>query len=444
MATSNQFQLLTERRFAPFFATQFLGAFNDNVFRNGLIIVITFQGITVFDMNASQLANIAGALFMLPFFLFSAGAGQLADKYEKSKLMRIVKMIEICLMLLAAFALVNDLYELLFFVLFLLGCQSTLFGPVKYAYLPQKLETHELIGGNALVESGTYLAIIFGLLVGDLAVARDPDNLYVLATCLIAFAVVGYLTSRAVPHTPPVDPDLKFSWNLWRETAHIVNFARKDRTVFLAILGISWFWFVGSAITLQIPAYTLDILQGSQSINIVLLVTFSIGIGAGALLCERLSGHRVEPGLVPFGSIGLTVFAIDLYLAQPVMQVTPVHSFAELLDRDGSIRILLDIVMLGAFGGIYSVPLYAMIQERADRHHLSRIIAANNIFNSLFIVMAALMALFILNAGLSIPALFAIVGVLNALFAAAIYVALPEFVRRFREWIRNPLGRQPN
>jgi len=444
VATSNQFKLLAERRFAPFFATQFLGAFNDNVFRNGLIIVITFQGITVFDMNASQLANIAGALFMLPFFLFSASAGQLADKYEKSQLMRIVKTIEICLMLLAAFALVNDLYELLFFVLFLLGFQSTLFGPVKYAYLPQKLETHELIGGNALVESGTYLAIIFGLLVGDLAVARDPDNLYVLAICLITFAVVGYMTSRAVPHTPPVDPDLKFSWNIWRETTHIVGFARKDRAVFLAILGISWFWFFGSAITLQIPAYTLDILQGNQSINIVLLVTFSIGIGAGSLLCERLSGHRVEPGLVPFGSIGLTVFAIDLYFAQPVMHVTPVNSFAELLDRDGSIRILLDIVMLGTFGGIYSVPLYAMIQERADRHHLSRIIAANNIINSLFIVMAALMALLMLNAGLSIPALFAIVGVLNALFAAVIYMALPEFIGRFRVWIQNPLGRQPN
>ena len=442
MATSNQFKLLTKRRFAPFFATQFLGAFNDNVFRNGLIIVITFQGITVFDMNASQLANIAGALFMLPFFLFSASAGQLADKYEKSQLIRIIKTIEICLMLLAAFALVNDLYKLLFFVLFLMGFQSTLFGPIKFAYLPQKLETSELIGGNALVESGTYLAIIFGLLVGDLAVARDPDNLYVLCTCLILFAVVGYMASRAVPHTPPVDPDLKFSWNIYRETVDIVSFARKDRAVFLAILGISWFWFFGSAITLQIPAYTLDILQGNQSINIVLLVTFSIGIGAGSLLCERLSGHRVELGLVPFGSIGLTVFAIDLYFAQPVMHATPVNSFAELLDRASSIRILLDIVMLGAFGGIYSVPLYAMIQERADQRHLSRIIAANNIINSLFIVMAAVMALLLLNADLSIPALFAIVGVLNAFFAAAIYMALPEFIGRFRVWIRNPLGRQ--
>ena len=441
MSASNQFKLLTERRFAPFFATQFLGAFNDNVFRNGLIIVITFQGISVFDLNASQLANVAGALFILPFFLFSASAGQLADKFEKSRLMRIVKTIEICLMLLAAYALVSDMYELLFLVLFLMGFQSTLFGPVKYAYLPQKLDSSELIGGNALVESGTYLAIIFGLVVGDLAVAQDPDNLYFLSICLVTFALVGYLASRSVPHTPPVDPDLTIDWNVWRETWRIVGYAREDRSVFIAILGISWFWFFGSAITLQIPAYTLDILHGNQAINIVLLVAFSVGVGIGSLLCERLSGHRIELGLVPLGSIGLTIFAVDLYFAQPEMHTTAVNSAAELLDRPGSLRVLADISMLGAFGGIYSVPLYAMIQERATRHHLSRIIAANNIVNSLFIVMAAMLALTLLNAGLTIPEFFAVIGILNAIFAACIYRALPEFVQCFKTWVSNPLRR---
>ncbi|MGI9262789.1 MAG: MFS transporter [Woeseiaceae bacterium] len=441
MSASNQFKLLTERRFAPFFATQFLGAFNDNVFRNALIIVITFQGITVFDLNASQLANVAGALFILPFFIFSATAGQLADKYEKSGLMRIVKTIEIALMLLAAYAFVRDLYELLFLVLFLMGFQSTLFGPVKYAYLPQKLDNNELMGGNGLVEAGTYLAIIFGLVVGDLAVARDPDNLYFLSACLVAFATAGYFASRAVPHTPPVDPDLVISWNVWRQTGQIVGFARKDRSVFLAIVGISWFWFLGSAITLQIPAYTLDILNGNQAINVVLLIAFSIGVGIGSLLCERLSGHRIELGLVPLGSIGLTVFAIDLYFAQPEMNIEAVTTAGELFARAGSLRVLIDLAMIGAFGGIYSVPLYAMVQERAARQHLSRVIAANNIVNSLFIVMAAMLALVSLNAGLTIPEFFVVVGVLNALFAVCLYAAVPEFVQSFKSWIRNPLSR---
>lgn len=440
MSASNQFKLLTERRFAPFFATQFLGAFNDNVFRNALIIVITFQGITVFDLNASQLANVAGALFILPFFLFSASAGQLADKYEKSGLIRIVKIIEIGLMLLAAYAFASDMYELLFLVLFLMGFQSTLFGPVKYAYLPQKLDNSELIGGNALVESGTYLAIIFGLVVGDLAVARDPENLYFLSACLVAFATAGYFASRAIPRTPPVDPDLTISWNVWRETWRIVGFAREDRSVFLAILGISWFWFLGSAITLQIPAYTLDILNGNQAINVVLLVAFSIGVGIGSLLCERLSGHRIELGLVPLGSIGLTIFAVDLYFAQPEMNIVAVTTATELLDRAGSIRILTDIAMIGAFGGIYSVPLYAMIQERATRQHLSRVIAANNIVNSLFIVMAAILALISLNAGLTIPEFFVVIGIMNAVFAVCLYAALPEFVKRFKSWIRQLPG----
>ncbi len=418
-----------------------MGAFNDNVFRNGLIIVITFQGVSVFNLNASQLANIAGALFILPFFLFSAGAGQLADKYEKSRLMRIIKTIEIVLMCLAAFSLMSGYYEALLVVLFLMGFQSTLFGPVKYAYLPQKLDVAELIGGNALVESGTYLAIILGLVVGGLAVALDPGNQALLSACLIGIAVTGYLSSRAIPDTPPVDPGLTLRWNILRETRNIVEFAREDRSVFLSIIGISWFWFFGSAMTLQIPAYTLDILNGNEAITTVLLVAFAVGVGVGSLMCERLSGHRIELGLVPLGSIGLSVFAIDLYFAQPLMHMTAVQSMSELLARPGSVRILFDLAMLGAAGGLYSVPLYALIQERAARQHLSRVIAANNILNALFIVMAAVLALLLLNAGLSIPEFFVVLGGMNILFAAYIFLSLPEFLRRFRAWLRKPLAR---
>jgi MFS family permease len=437
---SSQFRLLSERRFAPFFATQFLGAFNDNVFRNGLIIVITFQGVQVFGLNASQLANIAGAIFILPFFLFSATAGQLADKYEKSRLMRLVKMIEISLMIFAAFALISKTYSVLFLVLFLMGCQSTLFGPVKYSYLPQKLDTSELIGGNALVESGTYLAIILGLIVGGISVALDPGNQYLLSGSLIAIAVTGYLCSRGVPETPAVDPNLDVNWNPWRETRHIIGFAREDRSVFVAIIGISWFWFYGSAMTLQIPAYTLDILNGNEEITTILLVAFAVGVGIGALLCERLSGHRIEIGLVPLGSIGLTVVGVDLYFAQPIKHPEAVATLAELVARPGSIRVLADLALLGAFGGLYSVPLYAMVQERANRQHLSRIIAANNILNALFIVCAAGLALMLLNAGLSIPEFFVVIAGLNVLLAMYLYVASPEFARRFLSWVRGAGG----
>jgi hypothetical protein len=287
--------LLGQRRFAPFFATQFLGALNDNIFRNGLVILITFQGVRIAGMDAGQLANVAGLLFILPFFLFSATAGQLADKYEKSRLMRRIKILEIALMMMAAFAFVTRRYTLLLVVLFLMGCQSTLFGPVKYAYLPQQLARDELIGGNALVESGTYMAIIFGLIIGGISVAADADNQVILATCLVGVAVIGYLASRQIPATRAVDPDLEINWNAWTETWHIVGFAREKRSVFLSILGISWFWFFGSAMTIQLPAYTLEILNGNEEITTGLLVAFAVGVGIGSLLCERMSGHRIEP-----------------------------------------------------------------------------------------------------------------------------------------------------
>ena len=435
MSESDQFSLLAQRRFAPFFVTQFLGALNDNIFRNGLVILITFQSVRIAGMDAVQLANVAGALFILPFFLFSATAGQLADKYEKSRLMRGIKLLEIALMVLAAIAFVTQSYTLLLAVLFLMGCQSTLFGPVKYAYLPQQLAKEELVGGNALVESGTYMAIIFGLIIGGISVAADYENQIVLASCLVGVAIVGYVASRQVPATKAVDPELVINWNAWTETLHIIGFAREKRSVFLSILGISWFWFFGSAMTIQLPAYTLGILNGNEAITTALLVAFALGVGIGSLLCERMSGHRIELGLVPFGSIGLSVFAIDLYFAQPTMHVDAVHSVGEFLLRPGSWRILVDLSLLGAFGGFYSVPLYALIQNRTERKYLSRVIAANNIINALFMVAAAILAFSVLALGLSIPQFYLILALLNVLVAIFIFTLLPEFLMRFLVWM---------
>jgi len=435
VSDSSQFRLLGQRRFAPFFATQFFGALNDNIFRNGLVILVTFQGVFVAGMDPGMLANVAGALFILPFFLFSATAGQLADKYEKSMLMRRIKMLEIALMSIAATAFYTQSFTLLLVVLFLMGCQSTLFGPVKYAYLPQQLATEELVGGNALVESGTYVAIILGLIAGGLLVDGSADHQTLIGVTLIAVAGLGFLTSRQVPTTPAVDPTLSVELNPWKETWRIVGFARKEKSVFLSILGVSWFWFFGSAMTLQIPAYTKVILNGNEFITTCLLAAFAVGVGIGSLLCERMSDHRVELGLVPFGSIGLSLFAIDLYFAQPVATSTAVNSVADFLGRPGSWRVLIDLMMLGAFGGFYSVPLYALIQQRSERSHLSRIIAANNIINAIFMVGASLLSIGLLSAGLSIPQLFLVIAALNALVAIYIYSLLPEFLMRFLAWI---------
>jgi 1-acyl-sn-glycerol-3-phosphate acyltransferase len=435
VSEQSQFSLLTQRRFGPFFLTQFLGALNDNVFRNGLVILVTFQGILIAGMDHGNLAIFAAFLFILPFFLFSATAGQLADKYEKSMLMRRIKLLEIGLMALAAIGLLTSSYMLLLSVLFLMGCQSTLFGPVKYAYLPQQLAPEELIGGNALVEAGTYVAIILGLIIGGMMVAVNPNNLFPLAGALLAFAVAGYLAARRVPITRAADPDLGISWNAWAETWRIVGYAREERSVWLSVLGISWFWFFGTAITPLIPAYTLDILNGSESIATLLLVAFAVGVGIGSLLCERLSGHRIELGLVPFGSIGLSLFAIDLYFAQPVSSGAAANTVSQFLALPGSWRILADLALLGAFGAFYSVPLYALIQRRSREEHLSRIIAANNIINSIFMVGASLITFSVLSLGFSIPELFLILAGLNVAVAFYIYSLLPEFMMRFLAWI---------
>lgn len=382
-----------------------------------------------------MLANVAGALFILPFLLFSATAGQLADKYEKSMLMRRIKLLEIILMTIAATAFYTQSFSLLLFVLFLMGCQSTLFGPVKYAYLPQRLETSELVGGNALVESGTYVAIIAGLMGGGLLISPGSDQQMLIGGVLIAVASLGFLASSKVPHTPAVDPGLTINLNPWRETWRILGFAREERSVFLSILGVSWFWFFGSAMTLQVPSYTMSILNGNEVITTSLLAAFAIGVGVGSLLCERMSGHRVELGLVPFGSIGLSCFAIDLYFAQPALHPEAVTTLGEFLRRDGSWRVLFDLTMIGVFGGFFSVPLYALIQQRSKRKHLSRIIAANNIMNAVFMVAASLISIALLSLGFSVPELFLAIAALNVAVAVYIYGLLPEFLMRFIAWI---------
>jgi len=436
MSDHSQFRLLRERRFLPFFLTQALGAFNDNVFRVATILLIGFA-MNLPDEQVSFYNNVAPALFILPFFLFSASAGQLAEKLEKTRIIRFVKVFEIAAMAIATWGFVTRSPWLLLFVLFLMGAHSTLFGPIKYAILPQALRDNELVGGNALVETATQLAILFGMMAGGaLMSAGGADGPLFASIAVLCVAVTGYLVSRAIPPAPATAPELKFNWNIFSETWRAMRFTAQDRTVFNSVLGISWFWFFGIVVTAQLPSYTKIYLGGNDAVFTFTLALFSIGTGIGSLLCERLSGHKVEIGLVPFGSIGITLFGVDLYFARA--QPPPVQGLGplEFLHSAGGWHIALDLTLIGVFAGFYIVPLFALVQSRAERHHLSRIIAGNNIINALFMVAATALSLALLNAlHFSIPQLFLVAALLNAVVAIYIYTLVPEFLLRFVDWI---------
>jgi 1-acyl-sn-glycerol-3-phosphate acyltransferase len=431
---SSQFGLLRERRFGPFFTTQFFGAFNDNLFKNALVVLLTFQAAQWTSIKPELLANLAAAIFILPFFLFSATAGQLADKYDKARLTRLVKVLEIAIMLIAGAGFWLHSLNIMLVCLFLLGLHSTLFGPVKYAILPQHLRENELVGGNALIEAGTFIAILLGTLAGGLLAGMAGGTLWITAGCL-AVAIAGYLSSRGVPSAPPPEPGLKLNPNPITETWRNIGFARENRTVFLSILGISWFWLFGALLLAQFPAYAKNVLGGTENSVTLLLATFTLGIGIGSLLCERLSAKQVEIGLVPFGSIGLTVFGIDLAFASPSGLPGAPLAILPLLAAPGTLHVLFDLFAIGLFGGFFIVPLYALVQVRSSAAHRARIIAANNIMNALFMVVGAGAAAGLLGAGLSIPVLFGVAALCNGAVAIFIYGLVPEFLLRFVVWL---------
>ena len=350
-------------------------------------------------------------------------------------LIRRIKLLEIMIMCGAAIGFYLNSTALLISLLFLMGAQSTLFGPIKYGILPQHLHEDELMGGNGMVEMGTFLAILLGTMVGGILIGLSDGSLWV-AGIVIALAILGYLSSLGIPAAPPVAPKLHINWNPITETWRIFQFTRQNRTVFLSILGISWFWFVGASYLAQLPNYTLLTLGGTEQVVTLLLTVFSLGIGLGSLLCERLSGHKVELGLVPFGSIGITVFGIDLFFAAPYADYAgELRGFSAFLQSPGQWRVVLDLGLIGLFGGFFIVPLYALVQQRSEPSHRSRVIAGNNILNALFMVVSALIAIVFLNRGFTIPQLFLVIAVFNAAVAIYIYSLVPEFLMRFIVWI---------
>jgi len=443
-AERSQFALLGTRRFLPFFLTQFLGAFNDNLFRNAVVVSVTFGAAAASD--AGVLANVAQGLFILPFFLFSALSGQLADKYEKSMLIRQSRLAEVVLMCCGAVALYVGQVSILLGIIFLLGVLATIFGPLKYSLMPQHLRQSELVGGNALVDAGTFIAILVGTIAGGLlaptasesaASAGTHEANSAAAITMVAVAVLMYLCSRAIPRAPATDPALEINFNPVTSTWEVIRFAAKTRTIFLSLLGISWFWLVGALILAQLPAYAKDVIGGDKTVYTLLLAAFSIGTALGSLACERLSGHKVEIGLVPLGSIGMTVCLLDLYFEQPVVHAAgaAVVNWTQFLAAGGW-DIALDCALMGVFGGLFIVPLYALILQRSAESHRARIIACNNIMNAGFMVIAALLAIVWLEVlDFTIPQLFILAAALNAIVAAYIYTLVPEFLMRFLSWV---------
>lgn len=441
MSQPNQFSLLKQRRFAPFFWTQFLGAFNDNLFKTALIVVITFDALSWTTLAPSLVTNLIPGLFILPYVLFSATAGQLADKFDKAGLTRCVKWLEVAIMVVAGIGWMTHHLWLLVAAVVGMGIHSTLFGPVKYAYLPQHLKKEELIGGNGVTEMGTFVGILAGEILGAVLVVMQPHGLYFEAGATIFVAVVGLLASYRIPASPAPAPELKVSWNFIGESVRNLRFSSKNRVVFQSMLGNSWFWFYGAVLLAQLPVYSKDYLHGDHGAFVMLLTVFSLGVGSGSLLCERLSGAKVEIGLVPFGSIGLTIFGADLYFASNAFAISGAAlagtsaDVMTLLAQPGIWRILFDFLMIGMFGGFFIVPLFALIQLRADPAHISRTIAGMNILNALFMVAAAGMAIVLLGQGLTIPQLFLVTALLNALVAIYIFSLVPEFLMRFLAWL---------
>ncbi len=428
---SGQFQLLRQRRFAPFFLTQFLGAANDNLFKFAFTVLVTYH-LQLTWLEPKMAGLVIGALFILPFVLMSATAGQWADKYDKAAIMRGVKVLELVVMGVAAVGFWFQWVPVLLACVFLMGLHSTLFGPVKYAYLPQHLSERELTGGNGLVEMGTFVAILLGNVGGGLLMSIAGTGTHWVAVCCLAVAVLGWLASKQVPASPSSDAGLKLNWNPATETWRNLKLAAEYPSVFRSLLGISWMWFFGAVFLSQFPSFARDVLGGDEQVASLLLVVFSVGIAIGSLLCETFSHRHVEIGLVPIGAVGMTVFAFDLYLASQGLhhEAGALMSVGQFIAQPEHWRVMADLALLAFSAGLYSVPMYALIQLRAKPSHRARIIAANNILNALFMIVSSLMAGALLGAGFSIPEVFGVTAVLNVIVVGYVFWLMPEYIFR--------------
>ncbi|PIE47447.1 MAG: MFS transporter [Gammaproteobacteria bacterium] len=426
---SNQFQLFGLQRFRSMFATQFLGAFNDNVFKQALLLVLTYSAASQMGIEISILNNLAALLFILPYFLFSAVAGQLADKYEKSKLTRYIKILEIIIMILATVGFFMQWYWVLFVALFLLGAQSTFFGPIKYSYLPQAMHSDELVGANGLFQMGTSLSILLGMIIAGILTQQTNPTVWICGTVILV-AILGYLASTRVPYTPAMQPKLNINWNIITTSWQTVRYLYSLPLLFFIILGNSWFWFYGATFLTQVPEFSKKILHGNESVVIFMLMLFSVGVSIGSVLCKTLTKNQISLHLLPFGIAGLSLFAIDLYFSLSGLNISSQHFYdlTKIFSVDGIWRIFFDLFLLGFSGGLFIVPLYAYMQAYSPENHRARIVGANNIFNALYMVISAIFAIMMLNVvKLSLPQLFLVTGILNLVYGLFLYAKLKKY-----------------
>ncbi|MDO6619608.1 MFS transporter [Shewanella sp. 6_MG-2023] len=433
--------MVLTKRFLPYFITQCLGALNDNIYKNVLLLLVTYSQVDALPISVNMFVNLAAGVFILPFFLFSAHAGVVADNMDKARLIRRLKLLELIIMSCAAFAILSQSYLLMLVLLFLTGSQSAYFGPVKYSLLPQTLKEDELVTGNAWVEMGTFISILAGTLSAGLLVASE-HSLLGAAVTVVTLSIAGYLSSRAIPALPPQGTISKIRFTPFTGTWRNIAKVRQTPSIWMAILAISWFWFLGATYLTQFPNFAKLHLYADATVVSLLLALFSIGIGIGSWVCERISYGHVELGVLPFGVLGLTVFGGDLIFAIPPAPLDSsfVYSFSSFIADPQHYRLMVDLLFIGLSGGLFIVPLYAFIQSRAAPGECAQAIAANNIINALFMVMAAILSMLLLGVlEWSIPQLFLLLAGLNTAVALYVYAQVPEFAQRFISYLLSHL-----
>ncbi|MCR9941515.1 MFS transporter [Vibrio owensii] len=424
------------KRFFPYFVTQCLGALNDNIYKNVLLLMVTYSQIDSVPMSVDLFVNLAAGLFILPFFLFSAHAGAIADNMDKAKLIRRLKLIELVIMSCAATAIMTQSAILMLVLLFMTGTQSAYFGPVKYALLPQALKSDELVKGNAWVEIGTFLSILIGTLSAGLLLAI-PNGMLIASCIVITLSLLGFLSSANIPSLPSKKSD-KVKFEPVTGLKKTLKLAQKQRGIWMSILAISWFWFMGATYLTQFPNFAREHLFADSTVVSLLLALFSVGIATGSWLCEKLSFNQVELGILPFGILGLTIFSGDLLWAVPAIESFPsqYYDVQSFIAQSSHIRVMIDLFLVGVSGGVFIVPLYAFIQSRSEEGECAQSIAANNIMNALFMVASAAVSILVLSVlEFSIVELFAILAVGNFIVAIYVYRQVPEFTQRFVSYL---------
>ncbi|MEM7645316.1 MAG: MFS transporter [Pseudomonadota bacterium] len=429
--------MTSDKKFAPFFWTQFWGAFNDNFFKNALVVLVAFRGVQLLGLDSGALIAAAGGLFILPFFLFSPLAGQLCDKYEKSRVIRATKVLEIVIMLLAALGFLLQNYLILLFLLFLMGTQSAFFGPAKYSIIPDIVSEKRLTEATAFIELGTFLSILLGTIAGGLITSVSGADLWI-GLGLIAFAVIGYWTSRGVPATPIGAPQLKITYNPFPEYLSLWRIIASKPSIFYSVFAISWFWFFGAGVLSVLPIYVKDYLMGTEGVVTLFLAMFTVGVGIGSMLCEKMSRGEAEIGVVPIGAVGMTLFFLDIYwVGMPWEEaVAGSVSVPQFFSSFNGIRLTVDFILMAVFGGIFIVPLYTLLQERSEASLRSRVIAANNVFSAFFMVLASILVLVFYQIPLNPVEIFATFSIMNLVVTFAIFARVPEFFNRFVAWLR--------